>query len=70
MVGLVCGIGDRRKHIIALESGVVGGDLLDRGLVGQQLEDVGDADTLAANAWPAASIRNIQTLQKAMVARL
>ena len=50
MVGLTRRVGDGGDDVLPLEEGVVTEDLLEPGARGQQVENVADAQALAANA--------------------
>jgi hypothetical protein len=51
MIGLPGGVSDGGKNVIALQERIVLEDLLKRGSGAQELENVRDADALAADAW-------------------
>ena len=52
----MCGILDGRQNVLALQEGVVCEDVVDGSPRAQKLEDIGDADTEAANTGTAAAL--------------
>ena len=56
MIRLVSGILDGGENVFALNAGIILHDLFDGGSCTQQFQDVGDADSHAADARTAAAL--------------
>ena len=55
MVGHARGIGNGGENVVIFEEGKVGENFIVRCAVAQQIKNVGDTDSLAANAGPSAA---------------